>query len=584
MINFNILSKYSLFVFVFLFPFLFLTADLLIAKVFLTSFVLLMFIFQLIESFKSKKYLIPKNLLIVFLFSLFLSSAFSKNVSISFFQGNDSFFFIFSLFLIFVFAKNLLKRKEDTLLFIGSLCFSLVIVSAVFISEIIGNNVYGLIEPLSILIATTLGISLYCIFSRERRFEIIIYSIFSFVYFCALIMIGFNVAWFVASLFAFFVFWKQARENDFSFNKRRVVFSLISFLLLFVLFLTPKFINNSVTLSSPISMSDSSLVSFSSLLSNAKSFVFGSGPGTFSYEYAKILIPFPVDQGASGFLTILSDAGFLSFIIFSFVFILFAFKGIKRFLKSDSETEDIVFITTFVLFCVLIIFRIEIILFVLLFLFLGIYENFDSKDKIISFKDLSIIFAIFLIMAIYHFVFLNSERLFNEASKEFNSDINKAIEKTEKAARYTEKSDYYIGLSQFYLLKAVDIFENNWSLSEDIKEQKQENEKMMKAFISQAEVAAEKATSIDEYNYLVWQNLALIYENTSFLVNDNTDKALNALDKTIELSPKNYLAYYVKGRIYEESKRSDEALEAYKKAFSINPNYENVREKVESVD
>ncbi len=584
MINFNILSKYSLFVFVFLFPFSFLINNLLIAKLFLASFVILLFTFQLIESFKSREYLIPKNLLIVFLFSLFLSSLFSKNVSMSFFQGNDSFFFIFSLFLLFVFAKNILRKKEDILLFIGSLCFSLVIVSAVFISEIIGNNIYGLIEPLSILIAITLGISLYCIFSRQRRFEIIIYSIFSFVYFCALMMIGFNVAWFIVSLFAFFIFWKQSRENDFSFNKRKVVFSLISFLVLFVLFLAPKFIDNSVVLFSPISMSDSSLVSFSYVSSNTKSFVFGSGPGTFPYEYAKLLIPSSVDQSASGFLTILSDAGFLGFIIFTLVFIIFAFKGIKRFLESDSETEDIVFITTFVLFCVLIIFRIEIILFVLLFLFLGIYENFYSKEKIISFKALLVIFVIFLIMTIYYFVFLNSERLFSEASREFNSDINKAIEKTERAARYTEKSDYYIGLSQFYLLKAVDIFENNWSLSEDVKEQKQENEKMMKAFISQAEVAAEKATSIDKYNYLVWQNLALIYENTSFLVNDNTDKALNALDKAIELSPKNYLAYYIKGRIYEESKRSDEALEAYKKAFSINPNYEDVREKVEDID
>ncbi|GMX58563.1 MAG: hypothetical protein MCSN_2170 [Candidatus Microsyncoccus archaeolyticus] len=581
MMNFNELSKYVFLGFGFLFPFCFLTTNLLIAKTCLAIFVLLIFTLQLVESYKTKEYSIPKNILIVFLFVLFLSSLFSKNLLISLFEGVDSFFFLFSIFLAFVFSRNILKKKEDILLFIGLLCFSLVIISVIIVSGAVAQKFYGMIEPLSLLIGVTLGISLYCIFSRQRKFEIIIYSIFSFTYFCALLVIGYKIAWFVVSLFAFFIFWKKTKENDFSFAKRKVLFSLICFLIFFILFLTPKFINNSIIFNPSISMGESSLIAFNSIFQDVKSFVLGSGPGTFNYEYARLFIPINVDQGASGLLTILSDIGFLGLVIFVSVFVAFIFNGIKSFLEKNSETEDIVFITTFVLFSILIVFRIEIILMFLLFVFLGIYEAFNKKEKIISFKSLLVAFIVFFIMSSIYFSFLWSEKLFKEASLD---DLDKAINKTESASRCFQSTDYYIGLSQLYLIKSADIFDNNWDLSEDVKEQKEENEKNMKAFASQAEATAERATVIDKYNYLAWQNLGLIYENTSYLVNDNTDKAIEAFNKALELSPKNYLVYIAKGRIYEENKKIDEAKEEYIKALEIYPNYQGLKEKIDSLD
>ena len=187
-------------------------------------------------------------------------------------------------------------------------------------------------------------------------------------------------------------------------------------------------------------------------------------------------------------------------------------------------------------------------------------------------------------MSVIYFSFLWSEKLFNEASLEYSDDLDRAIEKTENASRYFQSTDYYIGLSQLYLIKAADIFDNNWDLSENVKEQKEENEKNMKVLASQAEVTAERATIIDKYNYLAWQNLGLIYENTSYLVNDNTDKAIEAFNKALELSPKNYLARIAKGRIYEENKKKDEAKEEYIKAMEICPDCEGLKEKIESLD
>jgi tetratricopeptide (TPR) repeat protein len=151
----------------------------------------------------------------------------------------------------------------------------------------------------------------------------------------------------------------------------------------------------------------------------------------------------------------------------------------------------------------------------------------------------------------------------------------------EKASSLFNVSDYYVGLSQLYLLKATDIFNNNWTLSEHFETQKQENKKSIEGLVSKSEVTAKRATIIDPYNFIAWQNLALIYENTSFIINNNNEKALDALNRAIELSPNNYLAYIAKGRIYEELKEKELALEEYKKALNIYPQDKELEEKIE---
>ena len=571
MINFNDLSKYTFFVFALLFPFSFLFSTLFIAKAFLIIFISLVFVFQLLKALKDKDFLTPKSILIVFLLLSLLSSFFSINKSLSFWESNFSFFILFSLFLLFVIARNVFKNKEDINVFIYCLCFSLIILSIIISTGIIKNQ---LIDQLVLLIAIALGVSLYYIFSKKRKFEIAIYSIFSFVFLCALLIIGFKISWLVVSLFAFFIFWKKVRENEFSFRNKKVILSFLFFLIFFLLFLNTSFIG--------LSIEQSMKVSFNTVSSGIKSFIIGFGPGTFSYQYAKMFIPVSIEQGSSGFLTILSDFGLLGFLSFFLVFIYFSLKGFKSFLKNNSDTENIVFLITFVLFIILFFWKIEIILLSFLFIFLGIFESFYNKDKIISFKPLLIIFILFSLMSICFFRYLFAEKLFTEAIDIHKDNLEEAFLKTEKASNLFQSSKYYIGLSQVYLLKATDIFDNNWNLDENFKKQKEENENMVKGLASQSEIIAKKAIDIDPYNYLAWQNLAWVYENTSFLIKDNSKEAIEALNKTIELSPKNYLAYFIKGRIYESIKEKANALEEYKKALDIYP-YEGLEEKIEEL-
>jgi len=572
------LSKYCFFGFGFLFPLLFLFSNPLLVKVALIIFIILIFKLQVIEAFKTKEYSILKNLFIVFLFVSFLSTIFSKSMSLSFIESADSFFFLFSLFLLSMFSSNIFKRKEDVRMFISCLCFGLVLASIIIISSFVVKKYYTLIEPLISLIAIGLGISLYNAFFKKRKAEIVTALIFSFVFFCALFVIGFKTAWFIASLFAFFVFWKKAREYDFSFFKRKVILSFLLFITLFVIFVSPNLIPGAIVFSEPLSTQDSLNIASKSILSDVKNFVFGSGPGTFKYQYAlyydKALTSLIVEQSPSGFVTILSEFGVLGFIVLICFFLNVLFKGVSSFLKNASEAEDMVFLTIFAFIVLMMVGKIELLLLSFLFIFIGFSESFYGREKKIQFKALSVIFVFFLLMSVFFFKYAIADQWRTQAYNEYKNDINNATVKMEKAARMYESSDFCIDLSQIYLLKAADIFNNNWDLDDSVKDQKEANNKLIKEITSQAEVIAKRATIIDKYNFVAWQNLGLIYENTSFLISDNSEKAINAFNKAIELSPKNFLAYISKARIYEERGEKDSAQKEYNKALEIYPDLE----------
>ncbi len=574
----NELSKYIFFVFGFVSSVALLFFDI---RLLLIIFVLLIFILQLIEAFKTKEFFIRKNIFIYFLAISFLSMIFSKNIYLSFAGSVDAFFILYSLFLLFAVSGNILKKKEDISLFISSICFGLVIDSIIIVVSSIVGRYYFSIESIMILVSLALGISLYKLIFRKRKSEIVTNLIFSFVFVCVLFVVGFKIAWFIASLFAFFIFWKKTQENSFSFKDRKILLSLVVFVSLFIISISPNLIPNSFNFDKQLSTQESFNIVSKNITHNVKNFIFGTGPGTFKYNYAlyfdKALMLMTVSQPSSGFLTILSDFGVLGLL----VFIICILKTMKHFFKNNSEAEDIVFLLISLLFVSLIVWKIELLLFVLLFVFLGIYEGFHGKEIKINFKVLIIVAVIYLIMSIFFFIYLFSEQLSKQAVSEYENNIDQAIVKMEKASNLFNLSDYYVGLSQLYLLKVTDVFNNNWTLNEHFKTQQEENKKLMEGLVSKSEVIAERATIIDPYNFITWQNLALIYENTSFIINDNREKALNALNKAIELSPNNYLAYIVKGRIYEELKEEELALEEYKKAFNIYPQYEGLEEKIE---
>jgi tetratricopeptide (TPR) repeat protein len=146
----------------------------------------------------------------------------------------------------------------------------------------------------------------------------------------------------------------------------------------------------------------------------------------------------------------------------------------------------------------------------------------------------------------------------------------------EKSSKLWKLSDYYIGASQLYLIKASNDFEQEWTTEKKKEEQRQS----IKDGTSRAEVLAKSACEFDKNNFQSWQNLGLVYENTNFLVEDKTEEAIDAYNKARMLAPQNYDIYVAIARLLEESKKYDEALAEYKKAFELNPLDEAVFKKI----
>jgi tetratricopeptide (TPR) repeat protein len=579
--------KYLFFAFVFLLPFSFFLPVAMAGKTLLAVFVLSLLALQIKESLKSKEVVLKggliRNSLVAFLlFSLF-SLVFSKNITQSFFgktEGLDCFFFLSAFILVFFFSLSAFEGRED--------------MKKIFLSFLSGSAVSsillfflapGSVETLALTISLSLAVSLYFLFFDKKK---VVFGILSLLFFCSLLFIGFKLGWLAPALFAFFIFWKKVRGEGPGVDKRQVILSFLCFAVISSFLFLPGFIQPKFSFTSKISLENSLDIALKSSFHDAKSFFLGSGPNTFNYQYAlykdKTLNQAAIEQSASGFLTILTTLGALAFLSLVFVFFLFLKKGFSCFLNKDSETDNLVFLVVFSIFVLTIVHGLDLVLFFLLFALLGFWESFSEKENRISFKWLIAAGLVFALMSVGFFKFFIAENLAQKAIQDFNNkDIPAAIVKMDQAARTFNYSDYYIGLSQLYLLKASDIFNNNWSLDDDIEKQLEEKQKNLRDVASQAEAVAEFASEIDGQSYLVWQNLGLIYENTSFLIEDKTDKALEAYTKAEEFSPDNFLIYLARARVYERKGDEESALKEYESAFNIYPSYEGLEEKMEEL-
>ncbi len=564
--------KYLFYAFTILLPFSFFLPWAMTEKVLLIVFILALFAFGL-KGIDFKKGVLS-NCLIAFLFFSLLSLAFSKNPGQSLWGkagGLDSFFFFGSLFLVFLFSSTF-KKKED----IKTMLFLLLAVSALS-SLLLFFLTPRSVESLALLASLSLALSLYFSFFERKR---IVFTIFSLFFFFVLLFIDSKIVWLAPSLFSFFIFWKIVRKKE---NKPKLILSFLCFLLLASFLFLPNLFPPKFSLVNNVSLENSWQVFLQSNLHDVKNFFLGSGPATFTYQYSLYKGETMAEESASGFLTILICLGGLAFLSLLSAFFFFFKKEFPKLFNNNQEIDDIILLLVFSIFVLMIVYKLNLVLLFLLFVLLG-YNNLSGKEGKISFQWLMTIVLFFLLLSIGFFKFFLAENLALQAVKDYNNqDIDSAIVKMDKAAKTFSNSDYYIGLSQLYLLEASDIFNNNWSLEDDIAKQLEEKQNNLRDIASQAETAAEFASKIDPWNAMAWQNLGLVYENTSFLIEDRTDQALEAYNKAEELSPFSFFVYFSKARIYERRGDKEKALEQYEKAFAINPSYQGLSDKIQEL-
>ena len=621
MINFEKISKNIFCIFIFFFPFFFIpqlnVSQVLNEKAFLLIFAFIIFLFQLLDIFFSKKITLkdgPLQRLTIFLMSSFLISLlFSKNMFLSFwgrpFQA-DSFIVFLACFIIFYLSSTIKRRgilKILEFFVAGSAILSILFIIKKFTG--INMSIFDSLSASAVVISVAFVVLISFVFNNLNYFrkgksyniaKVVSMGTFFVLFFISLILIDFKLSWFFVSIGTFLVFWRSMIESNFTIKRKKAVLSLsLLFIFLILFFLPNPFIEK---IKEPkLSYESSWNIAEKSLGESFKNFLIGSGPSTYSYQFSlykdksfnTIDSSLIFKEGSIPLLTFFVTGGF--FVILSLLLLIgfFYYQGFKYFLsfkkeKNDSSVNvlDILFPTVFCLSLLMFFYRIDIAFLFLFFSTLGLWSGQQKGEEMIidipspkiAKTIISIIFILWSLVIVNFINYYRAELHYQKSIINYNNQgaIIESIIEMEKAAMLWKSSDYNIGLSQLYLIKASEEFEQKWTT----KEKKEEQKQSIKEDALNAEAFAKIACDSDKNNFQSWQNLGLVYENTNFLIEDKTEEAIITYNKAKALAPQNYDIYVAIARLLEEDKKYDEALVEYKKAFDLNPLDETVVNKI----
>lgn len=557
-------NKHIFSFFLFLLPLFLITQTSLVNTLFVVVFAFSLLLFNF---FKPQK-IIYNKLVLLFFSSILLSFIFSKNIFLSLWgKGTESLFAFISIFVIFSYFKK--ENFEEIFKFF--VLGNIMAVIYFFIQSFIGNEVLN-ISQLSIITA----LSLLFLIPQYRDKRIIAPIILFFVF---LFFVDIKITWFILLVGTFLIFYKKLVNCNFEIKKTMpLLFILIAFL---ICFLIPIPLSETKEVGN-ISYDQSISIAKGSLTESVKNLFLGSGPSTYHYQFSlykdkeiNLTNPYLVaSEGSSMILTFIVTLGLLGTISLLIFLSFFYFEGFKNFLKED----DIIFPMAFS-FSLLFFFG-AIDIFIILIFFI-LFNSWIKERKEIKIEKAMIValLIIFVFAGFNYYNYIKADNHYNRSLDYFLSGelLGKSINEMEKSIQSFEISDYYIALSKLYLLNASQYFEERWVTQEKINEQR----KMIEENISLSEKYAKKAIEIDENNFQSWQKLGFLYENINFLKEEKTDDIIYNYQEAKKLAPQNYDIYYALGRAFEESGERELALEEYKKALELNPNDNELFNKIE---
>ncbi len=577
--------------------------------------------------------------LIVILFSSFVSSALSLWKNNSFF-GNpldiaDSFSAIFA-FVVFVFLfiqlfadkKNALFALKLILIsFSASAALAILQLHRIFILPIdfvkaVAFNTVGSINSVAILSAIFFPISIAFLFHRSQGKKWI-FCLTTFILLLSIILIGFKTAWFLLVFSAFIIFLFGVRKfqgkSDFYWMAALMTITVISIFFLFFP-LRPKIFPAIPVEVSPSFSSEVDILK-GSFGEGAKNVFFGSGPGTFVFNYSKFrseainLSIFWNNRFLSGnasFFDWIITRGILGLGSMVFLICLLVFSAFRIFVKKispqDDNKIDIAFFSSAAGLIILTLFYAF--NFVLWFIFwffaalifsLRANENYKAKSLGGPFQpgklkkllprvfNPAIAAAMIAILSVSLF-FIQSTRYMADANY-FEGTIalqsgnfSRAIDLTKKAFELNPSHDLYgRDLGQLHLARANEI-------SGDVKiTDQKEKETLIYQEIAKGVEAIGNAVNIGPFNVANWNVRGFFYRNLIGIDSANKagELAIDSYKKAIELEPNSPFAYGEIGRVYiligqnfEKQKLDEEKNEAFSfaienlnRAIELKPDY-----------
>lgn len=585
-------TKYSIYILVFLVPILFLpwTSDILDvnkqAATVLFSFVALFF--WLAKCLAVGKITFRFNrthfaVLALFLACL-LSTIFSQDSYGSFWGWprvvSESLLTLISFALIYFFVAGVFSKKEAQVsLILLALSGALAILLGVLhlfglflpfnFAKSTSFNTIGLVGSFGFFVAILLPLLIGLAISAKKWLKIIFIASIA-LSFLALVLVNYYIVWWAALLGSVLIILFSVYKKDL-FDARWL--GLPMFFLVVALFFI--ILNPQIPL--PAKSTEVNLnqkATFDVALKAVKDApVLGSGPGTFSFAFGKYrsvdfnqgrLWNLRFGAGSSKVLTALATTGILGFISLMTLMATALYYGVKFLLKKplgDSASYAPVAMAAFTGFIVLAVsfffynssFTIYFLFFFLAAVFAGLSEE-NKKEFSLNPSSIFTLGATFVFTLAFIFglgiLFLNGQRYLAETNYVKGVALltagksDEGAAKLEDAARMNPRVDtYFTELSGVYLAKLQGVL-NDKNMPED------EKTRRGQLLVSNSINAAKIATDINPRNASNWLARGFVYQNLIGLVPDSAQWAINSYEEAVKLEPTNPYYLTQQGMVY----------------------------------
>ncbi len=533
-------------------------------------------------------------------------------------QISESFLSLLGLVILFFLIINVFQKKNEILKLFIILGFSSILVSLYGISQLFGKflfpfnftqstsfNTISTPNSLSIFLAGILPL-LVVLVVLLKRFLRFIFGLGVIIALFGLILLNFKVSWWIVIfsmilLFAFFTYRKT--------SETRWILLPILILTLAVIFGVFRItIPNLPNVPMEIAPSQTASFKISKEVLRESPF-FGSGPGTFIYDYARFKSQslnqtnfwnINFQNSASKVLNVLSTHGVLGIITLLFILVVMGYFGYS-FIKTTDENQPYFILglgiltswLSFTLASFLYSFSlsIEFVWWVIMAGFIALVskkiKNYELAPSSFLTLIVSLVLVIVFILGI-GILFLDSQRYianakYSQGLLELNEGKTEdAITKIRSATKFDPKTDFYWrNLSQVYSGKINEILKNEKLSSEEI------NQKIQVS-IANAINTAKAATDLNPNNFMNWTVRGKIYKDMMGITTGAGDWAIKAYERAKELQPTNpeiptqeglvyinefYTLSKLKGKEKEKNEYLEKALEEFKEAIELKPDY-----------
>ena len=556
---------------------------------------------------------------------------------------------VLALVLLYFLILHLFRKPEEIFGLIFILIISSLVVSFFSLFQVFGKfalpfdfaksnsfNPIGSVNSLAIFIATILPLAASLIFISKNRLLKSLIWLFLGLSLVLLLAVNFQTAWLVLLISSsiILVFGISRREM---FN--------LSWLFLPILFLALSLfalvMRTSVfpTIALPTEISPSLSASFNIAWETLKSFnsplswLFGSGPGTFVYDYSKyksleinqtVLWATRFSSGSSEIIDKLATTGIFGFLSFLAVIGASIFTGFKAVISKEAKKDNLVWtmmsgvLASFVGSVIgLLLYPGNVSLMFLFWLLMAlIFSLIGSKTRTFNLQaatepaegkkgapwmavGVSFVFITVLIISMFVF-FVQGQRFFAETNymkalaSVQKADNDGAIKYLSAAIRLTngKQDNYWRDLSQVYLFR----------INEELQKKDLTQEQMsqnVSNLISLLVEAAKSSTDSSPKNVANWTIRGYVYSNIMPLITGSDEWAIKAYEEAIRLDPKNPSIYADLGQIYtaradgleqdkEKTSERQQALDSaktnFQKALDLKSDYAQARFQLAMID